>query len=94
MTQFSPKPISIPLGPFRIFSKIRGDFFASQCAPLVSTTPAVPVANLPPVSSIPVVHLNLQISPRMFEKFEMTLMLFLGAWGNMIHEKNLKQKIS
>jgi hypothetical protein len=23
----------------------------------------------------------------------MTLMLFSGAWGKMIHEKNLKQKI-
>jgi hypothetical protein len=29
-----------------------------------------------------------------FEKFEMTLMLFSGAWGKMIHGKNLKQKIS
>ncbi len=28
------------------------------------------------------------------KKFEMTLMLFLGAWGKVIHEKNLKQKIS
>jgi hypothetical protein len=24
----------------------------------------------------------------------MTLVLFLGAWGKMIHKKNLKQKIS
>jgi hypothetical protein len=24
----------------------------------------------------------------------MTLMLFSGAWGKIIHEKNLKQKIS
>jgi hypothetical protein len=28
------------------------------------------------------------------KKFEMTLVLFSGAWGKMIHEKNLKQKIS
>ncbi len=28
------------------------------------------------------------------KKFEMTLMLFSGAWGKAIHEKNLKQKIS
>ncbi len=27
------------------------------------------------------------------KKFEMTLMLFSGAWGMVIHEKNLKQKI-
>ncbi len=28
------------------------------------------------------------------KKFEMTLLLFSGAWGKVIHEKNLKQKIS
>ncbi len=44
--------------------------------------------NLPPVSLIPVVHLDLRISPRISKKIEMTLMLFLGAWGKMIHEKN------
>ncbi len=55
--------------------------------PPVSMTPAVPVANLSPVSLISVVHLNLQISPRILKKIEMTLMLFSG-------EKNLKQKIS
>jgi len=27
------------------------------------------------------------------KKFEMTIMLFLGAWRKVIHEKNLKQKI-
>jgi hypothetical protein len=27
-----------------------------------------PVANLPPVSLIPVVHLDLRLSPRIFEK--------------------------
>jgi hypothetical protein len=53
-----------------------------------------PVENLPPVSLTPVVHLDLRISPRIFEKIHMILMLFSGAWGKMIHEKNLKQKIS
>ncbi len=28
------------------------------------------------------------------KKFEMNLMLFSGAWGKVIHEKNRKQKIS
>jgi hypothetical protein len=28
------------------------------------------------------------------KKFEMTLMLFSGAWGKIIHEENLKHKIS
>ncbi len=27
------------------------------------------------------------------KKFKMTLMLFSGAWGKVIHEKNLKQNI-
>jgi hypothetical protein len=51
-------------------------------------------SNLPPVSLTPVVHLDLRMSPRIFEKFEMTLVLFSGAWGKVIHEKNPKQKIS
>ncbi len=34
-----------------------------------------------------VVHLDLRISQRIFEKFVMTPMLFSGAWGKMIHEK-------
>jgi hypothetical protein len=36
--------------------------------PPVSTTLVIPVANLPPVSLIPVVNLELRISPRIFEK--------------------------
>ncbi len=34
------------------------------------------------------------ISANFRKKFELTLMLFSGAWGTMIHEKNLEQKIS
>jgi hypothetical protein len=55
------------------------------------------VANLLPAPSyryrsvanllIPVVHLDLQKSPRILKKFEMTLKLFSGAWGKMIYEK-------
>jgi hypothetical protein len=41
-----------------------------------------------------VVYLDLRISPsRILKKFEMTLILFSGAWKKRIHEKNLKQKI-
>jgi hypothetical protein len=39
--------------------------------------------NLPLVKLIPVVHLHLRISQRIFKKFEMTLMLFSGGWGKM-----------
>jgi hypothetical protein len=53
-----------------------------------------PVANLPPVSLTPVVHLDLWISPRIFEKIWNELILLSGAWGKVIHEKNQKQKLS
>ncbi len=33
-------------------------------------------------------------APLLSKKFEITLVLFSGAWGNMIHGKNLKQKMS
>jgi hypothetical protein len=39
----SPKPLIIPVGPFRIFSKIRGDFRSSR----LSTTPVANGKNLP-----------------------------------------------
>ncbi len=51
--------------------------------------------HLPPVSTTPVVHLELRISPRIFEKKnEITLMVYLWALGKLIHEKNQKSKIS
>jgi hypothetical protein len=46
--------------------------------------------HLQPVSMTPVVHLELQISQRIFEKFETALMVYSGAWGKLIQEKNLK----
>jgi hypothetical protein len=71
--------------------------------PLVSTTPAVPVAKFAAgvvdtggkftTGTGGAVHLHLRISPRILEKVKMTLMLFSGAWGRMIHKKNLTQKI-
>ncbi len=35
--------------------------------------------HLPPVSTTPVVHLELQISPRILEKFETALIAYSGA---------------
>jgi hypothetical protein len=43
--------------------------------------------HLPPVSLTPVANLELRISPRIFEKFETTLMVYSGAWGKLIREK-------
>jgi hypothetical protein len=40
-----------------------------------------PVANLPPVSLTPVVHLDLRISPRIFEKIRNELNVFIRGLG-------------
>jgi hypothetical protein len=41
------QPLSVPLGPFRIFSKTRGDtVFAAQGLPPVSLTPVANAKNL------------------------------------------------
>jgi hypothetical protein len=40
-----------------------------------------PVANLPPVSLTPVVHLDLQISPRIFEKIRNELNAIISGLG-------------
>jgi hypothetical protein len=43
--------------------------------------------HLPPVSTTPVVHLELRISARISKKIETALMVYSGAWGKLIHEK-------
>jgi hypothetical protein len=52
------------------------------------------LANLPLVWLIPVVHLDLRISPQIFEKILNDPEVIAEAWGKMIRDKNLKQKIS
>jgi hypothetical protein len=51
-------------------------------------------SHLPPVSATPVVHLELRISPQIFEKIRNGSIGILGAWGKLIHEKKQKSKIS
>jgi hypothetical protein len=50
------------------------------------------IANLPPVSLILVVHLDLQISLRIKKKLETFLMGYSGAGGKLIHEKTKSKK--
>jgi hypothetical protein len=80
----SPHPQSIPLRPFRIFSKIR------EVIPFMIED----FLHLPPVSLIPVVNLELRIyGIREFsEKFETALIVHSGAWVKLIHEKTRIQK--
>ncbi len=49
--------------------------------------------HLPPVSTTTAANLELRISPRIFEKIWNGLMVYSGAWGNLIHEKSQKSKI-
>ncbi len=41
-----------------------------------------------------VINIHLRRSPRIFEKFKTAPTEYLGAWGTLIHEKNLMSKIS
>jgi len=59
--------------------------FANASKKVVKTFLNVDVFHLPP---------ELRISPRIFEKFEMALLEYSGTWEKLIHEKNLKLKIS
>jgi hypothetical protein len=68
-------------------STTQGELVAKFAAGVVDTG-----SNLPPVSLTPVVHL--EYLREFSKKFEMILMLLSKAWGKVIHEKNLKQKIS
>jgi hypothetical protein len=48
--------------------------------------------HLPLVSMTPVVHLELRISPRIWEKFETAPVILSRAWGKRIHEKKPEAK--
>jgi hypothetical protein len=43
--------------------------------------------HLPTLSTTPMVHLELRISPQILKKLEMALMVYSGAWEKLIHEK-------
>ncbi len=49
---------------------------------------------LPPVSLTPGVHLDLRIFSRIFEKIRNNPTVIFRGWRKVIHEKNMKQKVS
>jgi hypothetical protein len=58
--------------------------FAAGVVDIGGNLPTVlltPVANLPPVSLTPVVHLDLRISPRIFEKIRNDPNVIVRSWG-------------
>jgi len=82
----SPKPLKISFGPLKKFAEI----FVSQGAPLLSMTPVanLPPFHLPPVSTTALVHLELRIYPRIFQKVR------IGANGILrgLVETDLRKK--
>ncbi len=60
----------------------------------LSLVSLIPEANLPLVLLIRLVHLHLGTFPLIFEQIWNDPNFISRAWGKMIHEKNLKQKIS
>jgi hypothetical protein len=50
--------------------------------------------HLPPVSLTRWQTLSCEYLREFSKKFETTLMIYSGAWGKLIHEKNQKSKIS
>jgi hypothetical protein len=81
-------------------STTQGELVAKFAAGVVDTGGKIAAGvvdtggNLPPVSLTPVVYLDLRISPRIFEKIrnDPNVTVLSGAWGKVVHEKNLKQK--
>jgi hypothetical protein len=71
-----------------------GGKFAAGVVDIGGNMPPVsltPVANLPPVS---LTSVACEYLCEFSKKFEMILLLLSGVRGKVIHEKNLKQKIS
>ncbi len=75
----SPKPLIIPWGPFRIFSKIHGDIHSSRFATGVVDRWCT---------------LTCEYLREFSKKFEMVLREYSGAGGKLRYDKNQKQKIS
>ncbi len=88
--------------PFQIFSKIRGDICSSRCTTGVVDTggkwekSSIRIicrrCRLPPVSLIPVVHLDLRISLRIFEKNRNCPNGILWGWGETDSWKTRSKK--
>ncbi len=77
------------------FPKIWGDIRSSRCTTgIVDTGRCACKFATGVVDNSGVDTMTCEYLQEFSKKFEMILMLFSGAWGKMIHEKNLQQKIS
>jgi hypothetical protein len=57
-------------------------------------TPAANLPQVPPVTDTGGIPLGCEYLCKFSQKFEMALLGYSGVWGKLIHEKNLKWKIS
>jgi hypothetical protein len=87
-----------PVANLPTVSTTQAELVAKFSAGVVDTSGATGVIDtsgkFAPVSLTTVVHLDLRIPPRSFEKIRNDPNVFSEAWGKVIHEKSLKQKIS
>ncbi len=93
MNPFSPQHLSVPLRLFRILSKIPGDIRKSRWTIGINDTgwPILPPFSL--VLLIPVVHLDLRILPRIFEKIRNgPTGILRGQGGNWFMKKKPEAK--
>jgi hypothetical protein len=73
----------IPIGPFQIFLKIRGDIRSSRCTTgVVDTSGKLKKSSIRKIFFISFGHLWVILTE------------YSGAGGKLIHEKNQKQKLS
>jgi hypothetical protein len=95
---------------FQLFATSVNDTGGKFAAGVVDTSGNLPPASLTPAANFPLVSTTQGELVAKFaagvidtggkflrefsKKFEMILMLLSGAWGKVIHKKNLKQKIS
>jgi hypothetical protein len=87
INQFPPKPLSLPLGLFRIFTSVK---FATG----INNTSGTGGKICHRCRWYRWCTLTCEYLREFAKNFEMALMLFSGAWTKMIHERNLKQKVS
>jgi hypothetical protein len=98
-----PLPPEYLMGSFRIFMKIRGRIRKFVFSAGVNETGNKLFSGvndtgdiLSSVSLTPVINLYFRISPRIFKEIRNgpTVIVYSGARGKLLHEKNVKSKIS
>jgi hypothetical protein len=96
MDQFSPKHLVIPLGPFRIISKICKDIRGSRCTTGVVDTGGKFFSGINNTSGtpVPLIPVVCTLTCEYFRDFSKKFEIIFRGLGEDNSWKNLKQKIS